>query len=57
MAIAQILELISGVLAFPGQVLAIIRILKKTPQENHDDLLKSMAAEADKFAQTGRPTW
>lgn len=57
MNLQAILEIISGVLQFPDRVLALIRILKKTPQENHEALLAKIATEAEAFQQTGRPSW
>lgn len=54
---AQILELILGVLQFPGQILKLISALKTTPAEQHDALVKSMLLEAEKFKSTGRPSW
>lgn len=51
------LELLNGILQFPGQILGLVRILKKTPLERHQELLSSMAKEAEAFQETGRPTW
>jgi len=52
---AAILEIISGVLKFPGQVLALIRMLKDTPEESREKIMLAMRKEADSFANTGRP--
>jgi hypothetical protein len=49
------LQIIKGVLAFPGAVIELVKLLRKTPQENHEKILKETAEEADKFDKTGRP--
>ena len=51
------LEIIKAVLQFPSVILEFVRLVKKTPQENHEDLLKRLADESKKFEETGRPTW
>lgn len=51
------LELIVGVLKFPDAVLKLIRFMQKTPAEKHDELLKRMDEEFQRFEETGRPTW
>jgi hypothetical protein len=57
MGLAEIVTLIIGVLKFPDTVLEFVKILQKTPEQKHDDLLKKVAAEAQSFEDTGRPTW
>lgn len=55
--ITDILAIIKGVLQFPGTILEFIKLLQKTPEEKHDDLMKQIQVEAKKFQETGRPTW
>ncbi len=50
-------EIIKAILQFPSTILEFVRILKKTPQEKHEDLLKKISEEARQFEDTGRPTW
>lgn len=57
MTLTAILEIVSGILKFPDAIYKFVLLLKKTPQEKHDALLGAAQAEADKFEQTGRPTW
>lgn len=57
MGLSGWLELITGILKFPDAILKIIRILQGSPQEHHDAILKSLANEARKFEDMGRPTW
>lgn len=57
MGLVEILAIINGVLKFPGEVLALIKILQKTPQEKREQIMQSVQAESDKFAAGGRPEW
>lgn len=55
--LTDILAIIKGVLQFPGTILEFVKLLQKTPQEKHDDILKLIQLESNKFQETGRPTW
>lgn len=57
MGLSEILEVIRGVLQFPETILKFIRLLRKTPQDNHETLLIKISEESKKFEDTGRPTW
>jgi hypothetical protein len=57
MQLAAWLEVIKGVLAFPKEVLAIVRLFQKTPEEKHQDLVAAIQKEAAVFQETGRPSW
>lgn len=57
MGIAEIILLITGLLQFPKTILEFVKLLKKTPQEKHEDIVKAIAEEAKKFEDTGRPKW
>jgi len=57
MTAAGILALITGVLQFPNEILQLINVLKKTPQEKHDELMKKITGEAQDFDKNGRPQW
>lgn len=57
MGITDIIALITAFFQFPKTILEFVNILKKTPQEKHEDLLKKIAAEAKQFEDTGRPQW
>lgn len=57
MTFAAIIDLIKGVLQFPGAIQKLIVTLRETPAEQRDDLMKAMLAEGDNFKKTGRPTW
>lgn len=50
-------EIIAAVLKFPTEILRLVQLFQATPQEKHEDLLKSMEAEAEKMAKDGRPVW
>lgn len=53
----EILTAIIAALQFPKEINRLIAMLKKTPQQKHEDILRNMEAEAKKFEETGRPTW
>lgn len=57
MTFASIVELLKGIFAFPKTILEFVKLLRKTPVENHEDILKNIAAESKKFEDTGRPSW
>ncbi len=57
LGLLDILAIIKAVLNFPSTMLEFVHLLKETPQEKHDHLLKKMAEEAKKFEETGRPSW
>lgn len=55
MGLLEILSLISGVLKFPGEVMALIRLLQGTPEEHRQKIMEAIQKEADSFKNTGRP--
>lgn len=57
MGFAGWIELVTLVLKFPENALALVRALDKTPVERHDELVKKIDEEQKKFQETGRPTW
>ena len=57
MGIAEIFILIKGLLEFPGTILEFVKLLKKTPTEQHQDIVQAIANEAANLAKTGRPSW
>lgn len=57
MGFSDIVALVTAFFQFPQTILAFVKILKKTPEENHDAILKRVADEAASFEQSGRPNW
>lgn len=57
MGFAEILTIIKGVLQFPGIILEFVKLLQKTPQETHDEILKNIREETNHYEESGRPTW
>lgn len=57
MGLSVWLEIIKGVLEFPEHVLAIIKVVRKTPAAKRSELLVAMNKNIETTAQTGRPTW
>jgi hypothetical protein len=55
MTLAAILEMIQGVLQFPGEVLSLVRVLKGTPEAQREAIMASVQAAQAGFSQTGRP--
>lgn len=55
MSLATIIELIFGLLKFPQEISALIRLLSKTPAEKHDQILKVIMDQQRYMEQTGRP--
>lgn len=56
MNLAAWLEIISAALKFPDAILRLVRVLQKTPQEQHEALVLKNEAEAKTFEDTGRPS-
>lgn len=56
MTIGAILEIILGVLKFPGEVSALIRLLSKSPDEKRQEIMQSMQKQLDDFENTGHPS-
>lgn len=54
---AVIIELITGVLKFPSEVLALVRVLKGTSDEQRQAVVAQVQKMSDDFKNTGRPTW
>lgn len=57
MGLADILAIIKGVIYFPDTILEFVKILQKTPQENHEAILDASRKEAMNYEETGRPQW
>ena len=57
MTLAAWVALITAALKFPDAIMGFVNLLKKTPAEKHQDILKAISEEAQKFQDTGRPTW
>lgn len=56
LALGDWFTIIQGVLAFPTNALALIKALQKTPAEQQQALVAQIQAQAEAFAQTGRPS-
>ncbi len=57
LGLLEIVELIKGVIQFPSTILEFVKLLRKTPEEKHDEILKGIQEEAKKYEDTGRPSW
>jgi hypothetical protein len=54
---AALIDLIKAGLQFPEAMIQLVKLLRSTPVENHEALLKKISEEAVRFEETGRPTW
>jgi hypothetical protein len=55
MTLAAWLEIIKGVLAFPGEVLALVQMLRGTPAEQRQAIMARVMGEKAAAQETGRP--
>lgn len=57
MSVTLILQAVLAALQFPGEVVALIKLLQKTPEQNRQDILKKIEAESAALDSGNRPTW
>lgn len=57
LGLTDILQIVKTTLEFPSVVLAFVHLVRETPQEKHEDLLKRMMQESRQFEDGGRPKW
>lgn len=53
----EALAIITGVFQFWNQVVWLVKLLQGTPEADREKLVAQMQSEAEKLAQTGRPSW
>lgn len=53
----EIIGLITGFFTFFSEVRWLIKTLQGTPEEHREALALTLEIEAEKFAESGRPTW
>jgi hypothetical protein len=53
----EYIALIKGFFTFFDQVVALIKLLQKSPASRRQKLLEEMKAELTKIEQGGRPEW
>lgn len=56
MSFAVILEIILGVLKFPGEVSAFIRLISKSPDAKRQEITAEIQKQLQSFEDTGRPS-
>jgi len=58
MTFATVIALLPAVFKFWDQIVILIKTLQKTPEEQHEQLMKKISAEGDAYAQAdSRPDW
>ena len=57
MTLAAWVALITAALESPKEIMAIVALFKKTPEEKRQAIVDGATKVAEAFAETGRPTW
>lgn len=53
----EFLAVLSGIFTFWNQVVWFVKLLQKTPEEQHDALIKQVNQIFDEAENNGRPQW
>ena len=51
------IALLTAFFQFPKEILAIVKLLQKTPEEKRQQIIEGAQKVADSFSETGRPKW
>lgn len=57
MGLAEILQLIAGILKFLPEIRKLILVLEKSPAEKKSEITAILSKESEQLRITGRPTW
>lgn len=57
MTLGAWVEVITAALKFPGSLMAFVKMLQDTPEEQHAKLVAATQAESEQLKQSGRPQW
>ena len=57
MGLAEILQLITGILKFLPEIRKLILVLEKSPAEKKSEITALLSKESEQLRITGRPTW
>lgn len=57
MSLGLILEIIVGILKFPGEMLAFVRLISKSPEEKRQEIMLQVGAWIDESSGGERPKW
>lgn len=57
MGLAEILQLITGILKFLPEIRKLILVLEKSPAEKKSEITAILSKESEQLRITGRPTW
>ena len=55
MTLTGFIEVLKAFFKFPEAVVALVKILSKTPEQKHDDMIKRVNNAFDEQANGGRP--
>jgi hypothetical protein len=57
MSLAIILQAVYAALKFPGEVIALVKLLSKSPAERQQEIMLQVNAWMDESASGERPHW
>lgn len=57
MGFLDIVALLKAAFEFPGEVMQLVDTLRKTPEEQRQEITKAIEAESERLAKEGRPSW
>ena len=57
MSLALIIQAVLAALRFPGEVIALVKLLSKSPAEKQQEIMLQVNAWMDESASKDRPTW
>lgn len=57
MGLAEVLQLITGILKFLPEIRKLIQVLEKSPAEKKAEITALLSKESEQLRITGRPTW
>lgn len=55
--LSSLYQLLLAFFQFPSFMSELVKIVRKTPQEKHQELLSRIRVEAQQYEDTGRPSW
>lgn len=57
MTFTELLSILQAIVEFPKELNEFVKLLRKTPEEQRQDVMKRVRDQKIKFDQNGRPTW
>lgn len=57
MTFAAFIEVLTAFFKFPAAVTALVKLISKTPEQNHQALIEKVNKMFDQGGNDGRPQW